>query len=439
MSHIKQYNRRRFLKTTALGAAGVGLVKQPGWPNAGLDGGPVKNLPDLKIKEYRTLGRTGFRVSDLATGSIQDEGLLGTMLDCGVNYIDTAESYPGHHRLVGRVLKNRDRKTVFVTSKMEPKGEISKEGFINRTRKALREIDTEYLDCMMMHCPEKAETVKLAAFHEAMQELKAEGRVRFVGISNHGSFWFKDPEETMARVLLAAAEDGRFDVFLLAYNFLQMDQGDRVLKVCQEKNIGTTLMKTNPISKYYIIKSRVEQLEKEGKEVHVLYREGLVRYKDKLDRAESFIQQYELKNPEEIGDAAIRFVLGNPLVHSVCCSLKTYTELERVVKLSGTRLTETEEAKLAAYREGCGELYCRHACGICEPSCPHGVPVNTIMRYQHYYTAQGREDEAIRLYASIPGANTEHCGQCAGYCEEACPFHIPIRGMLITAQSFLGV
>jgi predicted aldo/keto reductase-like oxidoreductase len=83
-------------------------------------------------------------------------------------------------------------------------------------------------------------------FHEAMKELKAEGRVRFVGVSNHGSFWFRDPEETMEKVLLAAADDGRFDVFLMAYNFLKMDEAERVLEVCKEKKIGATETKGIP-------------------------------------------------------------------------------------------------------------------------------------------------------------------------------------------------
>jgi predicted aldo/keto reductase-like oxidoreductase len=431
----KRWKRRDFIRASALGLAAGGMSSSLS--------AREQNIPDsksgLRIKEYRTLGRTGFKVSDLATGSIQDESLLGTMLEHGVNYIDTAESYPGHHRIVSSAIKDRDRKSLFITSKMEPRGEITTEDFLKRARKALRELDVEYLDCMMMHCPDKAETVGLVGFHEAMGRLKSEGLLRFVGISHHGSFWLQDPEQSMDQILLAAVEDGRFDVMLLAYNFLQMDRGEKVLEACKEKNIGTVLMKTNPISKYYLVKSRVEQMEKEGKEVNPLYREGLVRYKDKLDKAEGFIQKYGLKNPDEIGDAAVRFVLGNPHVNSVCCSLKNFDEMERTLKLSGTRLNEGESAKLAAYREGCADLYCRHACGICEPNCPRGVPVNTIMRYQHYFVAQGREREAMGNYAAVPGVNAKGCSQCQGFCESACPHGVPIQGMLCLAHEMLSM
>ncbi len=93
----------------------------------------------------------------------------------------------------------------------------------------------------------------------------------------------------MDRVLLAAADDGRYDVFLLAYNFLQMDGGQRVLDACREKKIGTALMKTKPIVTFDRIKSRIESLEKEGKEVDPLFREGLSRYQKLADQMNAFV------------------------------------------------------------------------------------------------------------------------------------------------------
>ena len=435
--------RRHFLKNSLFGLLGAGVAAKSGWAREKTDsrsrGGESEDKTPPRIKGYRILGRTGFKVSDLAIGYVNDEGLMATMLDAGMNYIDTGESYPGSHQLIGKVLKGRDRKSIFLTSKMLMEGDISKEGLIKRTQKSLEDLDTEYIDCMMMHMPEKAETIKHEDFHAAMKVLKAEGRIRFVGVSNHGSFWFKDPAETMESVLLAAAEDGRFDVFLFAYNFLQMDQSERVLEACKEKNIGTTLMKSTPVTKYYILKSRVEQLEKEGKKIHPLYKEGLIRFKDKFDKAEQFIATYNLKNPDEIKAAAIRFVLSNPKVNTVCCSLQTYDEMERILPLSGSKLSDRDKGKLAAYKEGCGEFYCRHACGVCEPRCPHGVPVNTIMRYLHYFVAQGREKEAMRNYSAIPGAKADVCSECPGYCERACPHNVAVQGLLLLAHNQLSL
>jgi predicted aldo/keto reductase-like oxidoreductase len=392
------------------------------------------------VKDYRVLGRTGFKVSDIGGGNIQEPGLIAAMLDRGVNFIDTAEQYPGHHRIVSEAIQGRDRKSFFINSKLEIKEEdVSKEGFLKRTQKCLEDLKTDYIDCMMMHCPEKPKLVKSEGFHAAMDELKKEGRIRFVGISHHGSFWLKAPEETMENMLMAAADDGRFDVFLMAYNFLQMDASERVLEVCKEKKIGTALMKTKPVATYYNIKARIEQMEEEGKEVHPLMQEGLNRYKTMAERAEGFITKHRLENPEEIKEASIRFVLENPNVNTVCCSMKTFDELDRFVRLSGTRLSDWDRAKLAQFKEGCGQLYCRHACGLCEPQCPHQVPVNAIMRYNHYFEAQGKEKYAMSRYQAIPGAKADVCGDCSGHCEKACPYGVPIQGMLAMAHYQLSL
>jgi aryl-alcohol dehydrogenase-like predicted oxidoreductase len=379
MSRKFGMDRRRFMKQSAGGLLGAGIAAQSLRSSVGQEAKSEPQEP-FKIKEYRILGRTGFKVSDLGAGYMTDDGLIQAALDAGVNYLDSAEQYPGHHKILAKVLKGRDRKSLFLTTKLEVEKDTSKEGFLKRARKCLDDLETDYIDCLMMHMPEKVETLKTEGFHAAMQELKAEGRIKHVGVSNHGSFWFRDPEERMEKVLMAAVEDGRFDVFLMAYNFLKMDEAERVLEACRERKIGTSIMKSTPVAIYYSLKSRVEQLEKEKKEVHPLYADGLKRYKDKLDRAEEFIKKYNLRSQEEIQQAALRFVLENPNVGTICIIARNYDELERFLGVSGTRLSGGEKTKLAAYREGCGDLYCRHACGVCEPACPHGVPVNTIMR-----------------------------------------------------------
>jgi predicted aldo/keto reductase-like oxidoreductase len=267
--------------------------------------------------------------------------------------------------------------------------------------------------------------------------LKNEGRIRFLGVSHHGSNWHRAPEETMQKVLLTAAADGRFDVFLLAYNFLQMDMGKEVLKACREKNIGTTLMKVNPVGNYYGIKAWVESRQKEGKEVPELYQEGLERFRKKAEQAEGFIKRHNLTNPDEISSAAIKFVLGNPDVHTVCCSMRNFDTLNKYLKLSGQKMLPAEKKALALYKEGCGMLYCRHACGECESHCPHGVPINTILRYNHYFEAQGREKYAMKLYSALPVTNARVCENCSGMCEKACPYNVPTQGMLTAAHQRL--
>jgi predicted aldo/keto reductase-like oxidoreductase len=189
----------------------------------------------------------------------------------------------------------------------------------------------------------------------------------------------KKPKETMDSVLLAAAKDGRFDVMLLAYNFLKEDGSERVLEICGQENIGTTLMKTNPIRHYNTMKQWIDRhLSSKGKELSEAEKEGKIRMEKKVEMAQDFIKKHKLRSEKEIEDAAIKFVLSNPNVHTVCATVLNYDETRAYLRLSGSRFESKDKELLSAYSKECGSLYCRHACGVCEPHCPHKVPINTI-------------------------------------------------------------
>ncbi|MGB6341077.1 MAG: aldo/keto reductase [Candidatus Aminicenantaceae bacterium] len=440
MNVKKSMHRREFLKVSTLGAVGAGIPAHKVISSSTV-GRTQTTTDELKIKEYRKLGRTGFKVSDISAGEHQgNEAILSTLLDAGVNYIDTGESYGRgrDERVIGQVVKKRDRKSVFVTTKLYLNKDRTKNSIIERTRKCLERLQTDYIDCMMIHSAQSVATIKGKGFHDAMSELKIEGRVRFVGISNHGTHWgILPPEESMEKILLAAAEDGRFDVMLLVYNYLAKENGEKVLKVCAEKNIGTTLMKTNPVADYLFFKSEVEQLEKEGKDIPGYLKRVLLRYEKLVEEAQGFIKKHNLKDTHEIKDAAIRYALNNPHVHTVCATCNNFEEAEAFLKLSGGRFTPQDKKTLTAYAQGCGIFYCRHACGLCEPSCPHHVPVNSIMRYNHYFVAQHREKHAMQKYSGLPTAKADLCLNCEGQCEAACPFNVPIHALLINAHKRL--
>jgi predicted aldo/keto reductase-like oxidoreductase len=153
--------------------------------------------------------------------------------------------------------------------------------------------------------------------------------------------------------------------------------------------------------------------------------------------AQDFLNKYNLKGEKEIRDAAIKFVLSNPNVHTVCSTVLNYDDTREFLDLSGSRLEPKDRALLSAYSKECGSLYCRHACGVCEAHCPYEVPVNTIMRYDHYFVAQGREKRAMSKYAALRSNKAEKCQSCAGYCESACPYGVPVRILLSTAHHTL--
>ncbi len=440
MKPKSKVNRREFIRSTGLAVVGGGIVSGRGMPEVFVAG----QDPVVKIREYRTLGRTGFKVSDIGfgTGNFNNANVLQVALDMGVNYIDTAEHYVNGQaeRAVGQALKNRDRKSVFLTTKLNLQmGGSTQADLRRRFFQCLERLQTDYVDCLMIHQTPRVEQVKHQDFHSTFQQLKSEGKVRFLGLSNHGieQSWWGPMDVPMEDVLGAAVEDGRFDMALFVYNFLQREQGERIIRMCQTRNMGVTLMKTDPINLYASIRESIDQTEQAGRRVSEARRQIARDYETYVAQAEAFKQEYGIQSEAQARSAATKFVLTHPGVHSVCPSINTFDGLEAFIALSGQKLSDGEDDLLNGYEKTLGRYYCRHACGICEPSCPDRVPVNTIMRYNHYFEAHGRERQAMQKYANLAAAEAGRCFDCPGPCESACPYGVPVRSLLARAHSNL--
>jgi len=241
----------------------------------------------------------------------------------------------------------------------------------------------------------------------------------------------------MEKVLLGAVDDGRFDVLLLVYNFLQKEAGDQILDAAAKKNIATTIMKSDPLGRYYQMKERIEQMKKEGEAVNERMQRSMTQMEETAKKAEPYIKKHNLKNSSEIKAAALKFVLSNPKVKVMNLAFNNFDDVHNLLKLSGSGLGKTEKTMLAAFEEGCGQLYCRHACGICESSCPYNVPVNTIMRYYHYFDAHSSEKFAMKKYTKLETPKADYCRNCKGWCEQSCPYGVPIQGLLNIAHAQL--
>ena len=445
--------KRRFSRREFFGAS-LGVIPALGFPanrsSHERTGEPALRQPTdpPKVKAYRTLGRTGWRVSDISfgAGNLSNAGVLQTALGRGVNYIDTGEHYErgGSERTIGEALKGVDRKSVFVTTKLNLSFDkrIDKAGIRERFQKCLERMRLDYADCLMIHMCTLAQ-IKYEPYHEAIRELKAEGRVRFSGLSNHGAdlSLYGRLDDPMDQVVLAAAEDGRFDVVLFVYNYLKADVGGKILAACKAKDMGTTLMKMDPA--FYIqddkntFASIEERLKAQGKEIP----EAVLKLQEQsLERAaktEAFLKSHNLSGLEQARDAAIRFCLDNPDVHCVCPSINSYEGLEAFLALSGTAMSARDEAVLSGCAEVAGDVTCRFACGACEASCPRGVPVNAIMRFNYYFKGKGREKAALAEYAALGARDAASCADCSGPCGRACPYGVPIQGKLIVAHETL--
>jgi predicted aldo/keto reductase-like oxidoreductase len=144
--------------------------------------------------EYRHLGKTGINVSRLCFGSLTlsplqanlsvDAGadLIRYAMDKGVNFLDTAELYD-NYRYINRALDGRPRDRLVIATKCYA---YTAEMAEDSLKKALKEINTDYIDIFMLHEQESQYTLK--GHREAIEyflKAKAKGYIRAFGISTH--------------------------------------------------------------------------------------------------------------------------------------------------------------------------------------------------------------------------------------------------------------
>jgi predicted aldo/keto reductase-like oxidoreductase len=427
-------NRRNFLRNTSLGIIGVGLSGKKGLANPLSD----KNPETPKIKEYRRLGRTGAMVSDIGSGVPNNESVLRATLEAGVNFIETSEGYGNgrNEELIGRVIKNFDREKLYIATKAYPVYRIFKsaDDIIRRAEASLGRLQTKYIDLYMIHQAQNIVRIKDDYFHRACDQLKKEGKIRHVGLSCHGQPYWQEPRESLEDIMMAAIEDGRFDVLFFPYNFMEPDMGERIIKACKENDIGTMVMKSNPV----VVYENYDHMVKHGTELGRTEKKEYDKLKSQMEDARQFFNRYNMSDIEKIKDGAIQFILTNKCVSTICCRFQNFSDVSKYTRLSGTTLKNRTAQILDDFKDSMGFLNCRIGCNICEKACPHNVPVNTIMRYQYYFHAQKREKTAMQQYQKLPGSKPDVCKNCPGYCEQACPYGVATKGLLALAHQNLN-
>ena len=152
--------------------------------------------------EYRNLGETGMRVSEISLGTWALGGEWGTVgeedayaalnraVDLGVNFLDTADAYGDgrSERLIGRLLKDRPNDEILVATKagrrLDPH---TSEGYDHENlfafvERSLDNLRVEALDLLQLHCP-PSETYRRDSTFEALDRLKEAGKLKNYGVS----------------------------------------------------------------------------------------------------------------------------------------------------------------------------------------------------------------------------------------------------------------
>jgi myo-inositol catabolism protein IolS len=294
---------------------------------------------------YSDFGTTGLRVSEIGIGAFPISGLQrrpdGTAFgwsgtddaasiamihraeELGVNVIDSAEGYGAGHSetLVGTALRGRRGRWIIAT-KVQPNQGLERERpdpaaarrrVLEACEQSLRRLQTETIDLYQLHAIPyawAAETVM-----EALAELKAQGKVRFAGISTNDQ-----------AAIVRLQRLGAVEVLQIGYNLLERT-ADGLLHWAREQGIGTLIRV--PLAKGMLTGKYAGRPAGE-----VLPAEDL-RY-ERFQRPESQDALRKLPGLSFLAEgtgrsmpqAALRFVLQHPGVSSVIAGAKNVQQVE---------------------------------------------------------------------------------------------------------------
>ena len=330
----------------------------------------------------------------------------------GVNYFDTAYSYPGSEAALGTILeRNGIRDQVNIATKLPQYMAGSLAGAEKYFREELQRLRTDTIDYYLMHMLTDVaqwERLKQMGIRDWIREKKASGAIRNIGFSYHGN------TENFLKIL----QDYDWDFCQIQYNYLDetTQAGVAGLKAAAAKGIPVIIME--PL--------------RGGKLVNLLPAEA---------------RKAIAENEREWSPAAwaFRWLYHQPEVTVVLSGMNSLDMVrENVETASAARpgdLTEKDLAllervkELIRAREKVGCTGCRY----CMP-CPGGVDIPGIFRcYNAMYTegkADGRFQFAQTVGLTRQPAFATRCLGC-GKCEKHCPQGIPIREKLKEADKAL--
>lgn len=182
-------DRRHFLRLSAAGAIAAGI-------DVRATAAPVAATEALTATTVRPLGKSGISCTYLGMGtgtrggSAQRgegrEGFVGCLEHAhaqGLTYFDLADSYQSHDYMKEALTRSVARENVMLLSKVQSRDPEVAKADVDRF---LKEINTDYLDIVLMHCMMEADwPERYKGVLDVLSEAKSQGKVKAIGCSNH--------------------------------------------------------------------------------------------------------------------------------------------------------------------------------------------------------------------------------------------------------------
>lgn len=337
----------------------------------------------------------------------QTTAMVDAFLENGFNYFDTAHGYIDgrSERAIKECLSSRyPRDRYVLTNKLSSSFFKTREDIRPLFQQQLDACGVEYFDFYLMHAQSSRnfEHYRECKAYETALELKAEGKIRHLGISFH------DSAEFLEKILTAYPE---VEVVQIQFNYLDYEddevQSRKVYEVCRKFNKPVIIME--PVKG-----GSLANLPTEAKRI--------------VD---------ELHEGSE-ASYALRFAAGFDGVIVVLSGMSTIEQMNDNISFMKDfkPLDEREMGVIERIRKVFAELDlipCT-ACRYCTEQCPQKIAIPNIfyvmngIPLHHEWDAQARYDKVCTRF----GTHASDCIKC-GRCEQACPQHIEIRKLLAQA------
>lgn len=333
--------------------------------------------------QYRNLGSTNMKVSTIGFGGIpiqrksqeDAKSLVQAALDQGINFFDTARGYTDSEEKIGYSLKGQREKAIIATKSMAR----SKEAILKDVAKSLADLQTDYIDLYQLHNVKDegslAQVLGQEGALEGLKELKAQGKIKHIGITGH-----------IPSILVKAIKTKEFSTVQFPFNAIEKGALEELFPLAQELNLGTIIMK--PLGG------------------------GAIQNAHK----------------------ALNYILQYP-VTTIIPGMESLEQVQVNVGVgrSPQPLTVEEMEEFHQELRELGEAFCRR-CEYCLP-CPQGIDIPTVFLLEGYYDRYGLPQWAIERYSGM-AVKASACSEC-GNCQARCPYELQIIGRLKNVKSKL--